>query len=149
MLGNLELPVWQHCRGGSGDGGAKESNAGEERAKLSWVGWEGTDRISHPVLLVPHMGIGQSKAQAGYKVTLSPRRSGLFLADLCTPAALADLFWRLEGCVSVRSVGWTEHPYWWGTNLQSATHTGTNQVTKTRNGQHYRWKLPLTLSTTL
>lgn len=28
VLGNLELPVRQHCRGGYGDGGAKESYAG-------------------------------------------------------------------------------------------------------------------------
>lgn len=50
-------------KGGSGDGGAKESNAGEERAKLSTGQGRvrGTDRISHPVLLVPHMGIGQSR----------------------------------------------------------------------------------------
>lgn len=62
------------------------------------AGWGGTDRIFNAVLLVPHMGIGQSTAQGGFKVTLSSMRPGLFLAELCTPAALAGLFWPLKRC---------------------------------------------------
>lgn len=49
------------------------------------------------MLLVPHMGIGQSRAQRGFKVTLSPRRSGLFLAGALHTSCSSRPFLAVEG----------------------------------------------------
>lgn len=96
MLGNSVLPVWQHCRGGSGGlgGKAEQYRRRKEPSKAQGsAGWGGTDGIFNAVLLVPHMGIGQSPARGGFKVTLSSMRPGLFLAELWAPAAPTGLFW--------------------------------------------------------
>lgn len=98
----------QHCRGGSRDGGAKaKPMQGKVRAGLSAglgrLRWDRTE-YSTSVLLVPHMGIGQSIAQAwggGFFVTLSPRRSGLFLAGaLRTRCSGRPFFGSWGGCES-------------------------------------------------
>lgn len=101
--------------GGLGVAGEAKRRSGQSQAKqrgLAGVKGKG-DQIFHTVLLVPHMGIGQSTAlgwevrgEGGKrsKVTLSSSRPGLFLAAPSTPAALAGPFLAVEG-VCVASAG--------------------------------------------
>lgn len=66
MLENLEVPVRRHCSWGVSGWREKQSGAkrrsGHSQAKQRGLAGVKGDRIFHTVLLVPHMGIGQSTA---------------------------------------------------------------------------------------
>lgn len=95
----------QHCRRGSRDGGAKaKPMQGKVRAGLSAglgrLRWDRTE-YSTSVLLVPHMGIGQSIAQAwggGLLCNSIPEKVRVILSWSSAHQMLWQaLFWQLRG----------------------------------------------------
>lgn len=102
VLGNLELPVGQHCRGGGvGHGKAKRSQAGEgERAEHgAGQGEGGTGGITHPGLVAPHMGIGHKGLQGNLIPPLCQHKVQVILSWSSAHQSLWQAFFGGRRCV--------------------------------------------------
>lgn len=116
MLENLEVPVRRHCSWGVLGWREKQSGAkrrsGQSQAKqrgLAGVKGKG-DQIFHTVLLVPHMGIGQSTV-LGWEVGGGVHQSNLILQPAWVILSRAEHTGRsgrafFGGWRRVRSISW-------------------------------------------
>lgn len=103
---NLELPVWQHCRGGSQGGGESKATQRKERAKLS----TGLGRVTGNRQNIPRSVIGASHgyrsehSSGGLQGNFTLQKAWVILSCALHTSRSGRPFLAVEG-VCVASVG--------------------------------------------